>query len=176
MRTAIGVVFSAVSLAACGGGDKWLPQDIDRDAALEQLGDAGYARVCSAFEDYVREQYRDSHLVQAVCLAHGVQTASDAVTCGETVTACTETMPPAAEAVLDSLLAQGQCSFIEIEPTGCQATVKQLSACLDAVEGKISSVKFGLTCAAVGEPVPQDWWKIPMPGECAALRTLCPKA
>lgn len=111
-----------------------------------------------------------------MCLAHAVQTASDAVSCGETVTACTETLPPVAESVLNQILAQGNCSFIEVEPTGCQATVAQLGACLDAVEQRISSVKFGLTCAAVGETVPQDWWKIPTPPECAAIKALCPKA
>ena len=57
-------------LVACGSSHSdWVPSDVDTDQTLDRLGDSGYARVCSAFEDYVRDQYRSNYLIKAACTA-----------------------------------------------------------------------------------------------------------
>jgi len=176
MRHSTLVVLLAMPMSLLGcSKTTWVPEDIDRDATVKALGDAGYQRLCSAFEGYIRDEYRSSYLIQAVCLAHGVQTTHSAVECGYAVQQCTDTLPPAAEALLQSILAQASCSAAEANPTGCSATVAQLLACLDALEDKLAAVKFGLACAAAGEPVDPNWWRIPPPAECLAIRSICPR-
>jgi hypothetical protein len=154
---------------------EWMPSDVDRNETMSALGSAGYSKVCSAFEGYIRDQYSSSHLIQAVCLAHGVQTTETAVACGDAVQACTTTLPPAAESTLNSILAQARCSTASINPVGCAATVAQLEDCLDALEDKLDALKFGLTCAAVGQTVEADWWRISLPAACQSIKQLCPQ-
>jgi uncharacterized protein with beta-barrel porin domain len=174
----VGLAAATAVLAGCDARPPrgaWVPDDVALQAGLGTLGEAGYARLCSALEGYVRDTYRDSHLVQAVCLAHGVQTADTAVACGEAVQACTTSMPPAAEATLQAVLAQASCQALDMEPRGCAATVAQVKACADALEGRLDALKFGLACSAAGERVDPDWWRIRLPAACEELRTLCPR-
>ena len=151
-----------------------MPADIDRAATVDALGSAGYQRLCSAFESYVRDEYRSSYLIQAVCLAYGIETTQTAVACGDAVQACTSTLPPPAEALLQSILAQASCSSAGIQPTGCAATVAQLLACLEALEDKVAALKFSGVCAAAGQPIDPDWWRVSLPAACVQIRNLCP--
>lgn len=174
MQSRMLVLVMLVVCSGCNVVGGWMPADIDRKETLEALGSAGYQRLCSAFEGYIRDEYRSSYLIQAVCLAHGIQTTDTAVACGEAVQACRTTLPPSAEALLDSILAQASCSTVGVQPTGCSATVAQLAACLEALEDKVDALKFGGVCAAAGEPIDADWWRIALPAACTAIRELCP--
>jgi hypothetical protein len=162
-------------LAACGGtsGGDWVPSDIDEQQTLDTIGSAGYSRLCSAFEDYVHDQYRSSYLVRAACTAHAIDTTTDAVACGEALDDCLDTLPPAVDSQLDSILAQASCSRVSITPTGCSAKVSQVKACLDALGDQLDEIELAATCAAVGSPVPSDWWMIDTPSACTSLSADC---
>jgi len=162
-------------LVACGSSHSdWVPSDVDTDQTLDRLGDSGYARVCSAFEDYVRDQYRSNYLIKAACTADALANTSDAVACGESVDACLDTLPPPVEAQLDAILDQAGCNALDVfSPTGCAAKVSELTACLDALGAALDRIELSATCAAFGSPVPEDWWMIPLPAECSALSAEC---
>ena len=163
-------------LVLCAGcsNASWIPDDLDRDAALSAVGAAGYQRLCSAFDSYVREEYAGNYFVQAVCLAHGVTSTDDAQACADTVQSCTQTLPGPAESVLNQILDQASCQRLNIDPTGCSATVAQVSACLEAMESGMKNVQFELTCAAAGQSIDPNWWQVQLPAECEAIRAICP--
>lgn len=169
--------FALIVLIGCqsGGGSSsdWVPDDIDEQQTLDRLGSAGYAKLCSAFSDYVHDQYRSNYLVKAACTAHALQTTTDAVMCGETLDACLGTLPPVVDQQLNMILAQASCPAAGIDPATCGAKVSALTACLDALGEKVDQVMLSLTCAAFGSPVPANWWMIDEPAECAALRSGC---
>lgn len=162
-------------LVGCGSSSQgdWVPPDIDEQQTLDRLGSAGYAKLCSAFADYVHDQYRSSYLVKAACTAHALQTTSDAVMCGEELDRCLDTLPPVVDQQLNTILAQASCSAAMIDPTTCTSKVGALKACLDALGEKVDQIELSLTCAAFGSPVPPDWWMIDEPAECAVLRSEC---
>jgi hypothetical protein len=163
-------------LGACGSqrSADWVPDDIDTDQTVDRLGDAGYARVCSAFEDYVRDQYRSSYLVQAACTAHALETTADAAECGDAVDTCLDTLPREVETELQRILDQAGCNALTtFTPTGCAAKVSELTACLDALGEELDRIELSATCAAFGSPVPADWWMIPLPAECSSLQAGC---
>jgi hypothetical protein len=162
-------------IAGCqsGSSSDWVPDDIDEQQTLDRLGSAGYAKLCSAFADYVHEQYRSIYLIKAACTAHALETTQDAVACGEALETCLDTLPPVVEQQLDSILAQASCSAAAIDPTTCSNRVLALKACLDALGEEVDQLELSATCAAFGSPVPADWWMIDEPAECAALRSGC---
>lgn len=172
-------VVSALALTGCpsssGGGDdtSWVPSDIDEQATLDQIGSAGYAKLCGAFEDYVHDTYRSQLLVKAACTAHALQTTTDAVTCGAELDACLDTLPPVVDQQLEQILAQASCTRLGVDPNGCPSTVSAVKACLDALGDLVDQVQLSATCAAFGSPVPSDWWMISEPSACASLRTGC---
>jgi len=161
-------------LLGCSGSN-WVPQDLEEDEELQAVGAAGYQRLCSAFEGYIRDEYEASHVIQAVCLAHGIQTTTTASACGDAVNACTDNLPPSAEATLQEILAQASCNTLGVDPVGCAATVADAKACLDGLEDQLDEVKFSLVCTAAGETFDDAWWHIDLPPQCQALRTLCPE-
>jgi hypothetical protein len=163
----------ALAIGCQSGSDDWVPPDIDEQQTLDRLGSAGYAKLCSAFADYVHDQYRSNYLVKAACTAHALKTTPDAVACGEELERCLDTLPPVVDQQLTSILAQASCSAAEIDPTMCSSKVSALTACLDALGNKVDEIEMSLTCAAFGSPVPETWWQIDEPAECAALRTGC---
>lgn len=173
MRTAAARLGIACAALACSGGG-WLPADIQRSETLSALGASGYARLCSAFEDYVRDEYRSSYLIQAVCVAYGIQTTSSAQACGDTASVCVNTLPPPAESTLNAILRQASCDTIAVEPAGCAATVAELTACLDALSDKVENIKLTATCAVAGEPLADTWWRLSLPAQCQAIRSRCP--
>ena len=164
-------------LAACSStstpSDDWLPSDVDENATVDAIGDAAFAKLCSAFEDYVRDTYRSNKLVQLACTANALDTTTDAVACGESIDDCLNTLPPVVEQQLDQILDQAGCSALSIAPSGCLAKVAELKGCLDALGEQIDTIELELTCAAVGSPVPDDWWMIDPPAECTSITTDC---
>ena len=166
-----------ILLAACrtsaSTAKDWVPSDIDENATLDRIGAAGYQKLCDAFEDYVRDMYRSDYLVKAACTANALQTTTDAVACGESVNMCLNTLPAPVEMQLDRILAQAHCSAVSVTPTGCLAKVAEMKACLDALGEQVDKIMFSLTCAAIGSPVPEDWWKISPPAACTSLSTRC---
>lgn len=164
-----------IGLAGCSSssGSDWVPEDIDQKQAVNQLGAAGYARLCSAFDDYVHDQYRSSYLVKAACTAHALETTQDAIACGEAVNECLDTLPPVVDDQLNRILAQASCSTAAIDPATCQSKVSAVKACLDALGEKVDDIMLSVTCAAFGSPVPSNWWVIQQPPECEALRSGC---
>jgi hypothetical protein len=164
-----------ILFAACkpGGSGDWVPDDIDEEATLDAIGAAGYGRVCAAFSDFVHDQYRSNYLVQAVCTAHGIRTSTDAGACAEAIDACLDTLPPSVESELDAILNQASCPTVGITPDGCSSTVSELTSCLDDLGGSLETLQFGLTCAAAGQPVPSDWWRIVIPSSCQSLQASC---
>jgi len=183
--TSFGFAFSAsvalMMLPACPsssgddtpGPSSWVPSDIDEQATLEQIGSAGYARLCNAFDDYVHDTYRSQLLVKAACTAHALETTTDAAMCGEELDTCLDTLPPVVQQQLDQILAQASCTQVGIAPNGCSSKVSALKGCLDALGDLVDQVELSATCAAFGSPVPNDWWVIDEPAACAALRTGC---
>jgi hypothetical protein len=168
----------SIVLAACGGssGDslaEWVPDDVDSSATVDRLGAAGFARVCTAFDDYVRDTYRSNVLIQAACTAHAVETTADAVACGATLESCLDTLPPVVEEELDAILDQAGCTALGVEPTGCSSTVSAFTDCLDALGAQLDTIELSLTCAAAGSPVPEDWYLIEAPEECYAIIRGC---
>lgn len=167
-------IFVCVVGCNSGGADHdWVPPDIDEQQTLDRLGAAGYQKLCGAFADYVHDQYRSNYLVKAACTAHALQNTTDAVMCGESVDMCLDTLPPVVDQQLNMILAQASCSAAAIDPTLCSSPVSALTACLDALGDKVDELELSLTCAAFGSPVPQDWWMVDEPAECAALRAGC---
>lgn len=163
-----------VVMAACSGGSSdWVPADIDERQTLMQLGNAGYGRLCSAFEDYVHDQYRSSYLIKAVCTAHAIETTTDAVACGAAVDDCLDTLPPVVQTQLDQILAQASCTRVAIDASSCPSTVSRLKGCLDALGDKVDELQLAATCAAAGSPVPDSWWMISEPAECTSLQSDC---
>jgi hypothetical protein len=174
------VSLSSLSLAACGSNtpdpSDWFPEDIDQDATLDALGDAGLGQVCSAFSDFVHDQYRSNYLVQAVCTAHAIRTTTDAIACADATEACLDELPPAVDAELDAILDQASCPALGVEAEGCPSTVSALKACLDALGSSITRLQFTLTCAAAGEPIPENWSELVIPASCMALQDGCTPA
>jgi hypothetical protein len=164
-------------LVACGSSrssvEDWVPPDIDTDQTVDRLGAAGFAKLCGAFEDYVRDTYRSNRLIQAACTAEALQTTTDAISCGESVDACLDALPPVVESQLQQVLAQAGCSALGIAQGGCASKVSALTACLDALGAQLDTVELALTCAAFGSPVPDDWWMIDPPAECTAIASSC---
>jgi hypothetical protein len=162
-------------VVGCGSSsqDDWVPPDIDEQQTLDRLGSAGYAKLCSAFSDYVHDKYRSDYLVKAACTAHALETTSDAVECGEALDMCLGTLPPVVDQQLDSILAQASCTAAAIDPATCSSKVSALTACLDAISARMDQIELSLTCAAFGSPVPDDWWRVEEPAECVALRSGC---
>jgi hypothetical protein len=168
-------------LAACNSASNidppdphdWVPEHIDLDATVATIGDAAYGELCNAFENYVRETYASNHLIQLVCTADAIETTSDAVACANQADACLDTLPAPVEAELQMILDQAGCNALAINQNACVAKVKELKACLDALGDEVGTLELGLTCAAFGEPVPDDWWMIPPPDECTTNTTEC---
>lgn len=166
-----------VLLAACGSTSStpsgWVPSDIEENQTLDRIGAAGYAKLCSAFENYVRDRYRSDRLLQAACTANALQTTTDAVSCGTAVDMCLDMLPPAVEMQLQRILAQASCSMVAVQPSGCQSTVSQMKTCLDALGTQVDRIMLSLTCAAFGSPVPADWWMIQPPAACDTIASQC---
>lgn len=164
-----------VLAAACNGGTSgvWVPADIDERQTLMQVGNAGYTRLCAAFEDYVHDQYRSSYLIKAACTAHAIETTTDAIACGAAVDDCLDSLPPVVQTQLDQILAQASCTKVAIDASTCPSTVSRLKACLDALGDKLDELELAATCAAAGSPVPDGWWMIAEPAECASLQADC---
>lgn len=165
-----------VLLAACGSTSSpsdWVPADLEENQTLDRIGSAGYAKLCDAFEDYVRDRYRSDRLLQAACTANALQTTTDAVACGASVDMCLDMLPPAVEAQLQRILAQASCTNVAVQPGGCQSTVSQMKSCLDALGTQVDRIMLSLTCAAFGSPVPEDWWMIDAPAACDTIASQC---
>jgi hypothetical protein len=168
-------VIVIVALAACSSSasDDWVPPDIDEAQTLDRLGTAGYQRLCVAFDDYVRDEYRSNRLIQAACTVHALDTTTDAIACGQAVDACLDDLPPVVESSLEMILDQAGCSAVAASPTGCASPVSALTECLDALGSQLDQIELSITCAAFGSPVPADWWRISPPSACTAIATGC---
>lgn len=168
-------ILVALSLAACGdGGDgDWVPADIDEAQTLDRLGAAGYARLCSAFDGYVRDTYRSNTLIRAACTAHALETTPDAAACGAALDACLDDLPPVVEDQLASILAQADCSAVDLMQNGCSSPVSALTTCLDDLGTQLDQIELSVTCAAFGSPVPPSWWRISPPASCSSLGASC---
>ena len=172
MRVLLSV--TALLWAACGGEHgSWIPDDLDTSTTIDRLGAAGYARLCDAFAEHVRDQYRSDRLVQAACVAHALDTTIDAVACGEASRACIEEVPAEVETLISLALGEAGCSMVPIDPAACGASVSSLTRCLDAMGQRVDAAQYGLACAALGSPVPPDWYMLDLPAECAALGDQC---
>lgn len=151
----------------------WVPEDIDIDAAIDTLGTAGFAKLCGAFEDYVRDMFRSNRLIQLACTAEALDTTADAEACALSIDACVNMLPPAVESQLDTILDQAGCAALDVVPSGCPSPVSALKGCLDALSAQLDLIELELTCAAIGSPVPDDWWMIDPPAACMQLQEAC---
>ncbi len=168
-------LLALLATPACGGGGGggWLPDDLESSQTLDDIGDAGYQRLCSAFDDWAHDQYRSDYLVQAVCTAQGIQNTDTASACGDYVQTCIDSPPAEAEAMLDQIMSQAGCSAVAVEPSGCTATVGQVQECLDMLGAEIEAIQFTLTCAAAGQTLDPGWWQIQTPPVCTEIGSLC---
>ena len=172
MRNAVMVVSV---LAACGGGGdgEWVPPDVDKDETIDKLGAAGYAKLCSEFDSYVRDMYRSNKLIQAACTVHALETTTNATECGDALAACLDDLPPAVESSLMSILAQASCTNVGVMQSGCTSPVSALTTCLDDLGAQLDTLQLSATCAAFGSPVPPSWWRISPPASCSSLASGC---
>lgn len=164
------LLLAALSLTACkeGAGD-WVPDDVDESETIDKLGAAGYAKVCSAFDDFVRDQYRTNLLVRAACTAQALRSTETTAECADSIEACVNDIPQVVESQLTMILAQASCPAVGVMTAGCSSPVSALTTCLDDLGAQLDNVKLQLTCAALGTPVPEDWYKISPPASCTAL-------
>lgn len=168
------LLLSALSLAACNGtSDDWVPSDVDESETIDKLGDAGYGKVCSAFDDFVRDQYRTNLLVRAACTAQALRSTETTAECADSIDDCVNDIPAVVESQLEMILAQASCPAIGVMTAGCSSPVSALTTCLDDLGAQLDNVKLQLTCAALGSPVPADWYKISPPASCTALASGC---
>jgi hypothetical protein len=168
------LLLSVLSLAACktSSGD-WVPSDVDESETLDKLGAAGYAKVCSSFDEYVRDVYRTNILVRAACTAQALQSTDTTTACADYIDDCVNDIPAVVETQLTMILAQANCSAVGVMTDGCSSPVSALTTCLDDLGAQLDNVKLQLTCAALGSMVPADWWKISPPSSCQALASGC---
>jgi len=165
-------VFLALACDEAQNAKDRFPADIQDSLTLEEIGAAGYRRICDSFADYMRDQYSSSHLVQAACLADAVSHGNTTNECSEALEGCIETPPPEVEATIDGILVQAGCGVVDIEPAACDSTVGALKSCLDALQSEISSIKYSLTCAAVGQ-TDVGWDVVMLPNACLNLSSDC---
>lgn len=161
-------------LAACQeGSDDWVPSDVDESETIDKLGAAGYAKVCSAFDEFVREQYRTNLLVRAACTAQALRSTETTAECADSIAACVNDIPQVVETQLAMILAQASCLAVGVMTAGCSSPISALTTCLDELGAQLDDIKLQLTCAALGSPVPDDWYRITPPASCTALASGC---
>ena len=172
--------FAAMLAVACGcsGGGTTselpkFPSDIDSGLTLDHVGEAGLREVCSTFETWLLDQYRSSHLTQLGCLARAVENTNDAVACGEQLKMCIDNPPAEIGVLVQDVIDQAGCGAFTVSASGCEATVSQVYVCLEALADEVDRVQHSVTCAAVGEPLPSDWWRLSLPGACSTLEAEC---
>lgn len=176
MRTPFRTVVSALAplgllLAACNPG--WVPRDVHPTERLEDVGNAGYRRICNAYEDHIREVYDDRKAEEMVCMAYAVKESDTRVGCEERMERCLDRMPEDAEDRLDDLLEEARCGRLDVSTSGCRVTVGELVTCLDAMEFELARVDVTMTCREVNASFDDDWWKIPLPQSCREIRDRC---
>jgi len=162
-----------LALAACKTSGDWVPADVDESETIDALGAAGYAKVCSAFDDFVRDQYRTNILIRAACTAQALQSTETTAACADYIDDCVNDIPAVVESQLSSILAQASCPAVGVMTNGCSSPVSALTTCLDDLGAQLDNIKLQLTCAALGSPVPSDWYKISPPSSCTALASGC---
>jgi hypothetical protein len=167
------LLLSVLALAACKSSDDWVPSDVDESETIDKLGAAGYAKVCSAFDDFVRDMYRTNVLVRAACTAQALQSTETTTECADYIDDCVNDIPAVVETQLQAILAQADCTAVGVMTDGCSSPVSALTTCLDDLGAQLDNVKLQLTCAALGSTVPPDWWKIMAPSSCTALASGC---
>jgi hypothetical protein len=170
------LVLGCLSISGCDettstASDKF-PDDIEDSITLDELGAAGYAKLCSTFEDYLYDQYSGSYFVQAMCTADAVENSADAESCGDSIETCLATPPPAIQSGIDSVLGQAGCSALLVDSEGCTATVRAAKQCLEDLESEVKNVRFTLTCAAFGQSL-DDWDVLELPASCMAIENNC---
>jgi hypothetical protein len=167
------IVVSGVS--ACGAGSDWFPSDVEENATLAAAGDAAATKVCSAFEDYLLDQYRGSLLVRVACTAMGVQNTETSAACGDYVDDCINNPPSEVTSTVSTIVASAGCGAVaDYESSGCSKTISDLRACLDAVEREVTELEYTITCALAGQPLPAGSLTIDQPAECASIENACP--
>ena len=164
------LLLAVLALAACKTtSDDWVPEEIDESQTIDKLGAAGYSKLCSSFDDFVRDQYRTNLLVRAACTAQALQSTETTTACADYIDACVNDIPAVVETQLTMILAQASCPAVGVMTVGCSSPVSALTTCLDDLGAQVDNVKLQLTCAALGSTVPADWWKISPPSSCTVL-------
>jgi len=168
------LLIAALAVTGCkeGAGD-WVPDDVDESETIDKLGAAGYAKVCSMFDEFVRDMYRTNLLVRAACTAQALRSTETTAACADSIDACVNDIPDVVESQLMAILAQASCPAVGVVQSGCSSPVSALTTCLDDLGAQLDDVKLQLTCAALGTPVPEDWYKISPPASCQALASGC---
>ena len=145
-------------LVACG-------DDSGNGSTTERITQAAYDQACSKAEEFLVSRYSGDYFVQALCTAAAVEGTTDAESCGQQLDDCINTPPPEIQAGIDAILAQGGCSLLSVNTATCSSTLGEIKACLDAIDGEVSSLKYTLTCAAAGQTL-DDWDLLSLPSEC----------
>jgi hypothetical protein len=149
---------AALVLVACG-------DESDNGSAKERITQAAYDQACSEAEDFLVSRYSGDYFVQALCTAAAVEGTTDAQACGQQLDDCINMPPPEIQAGIDAILAQGGCGLLSVNTATCSSTLGEIKACLDAIDGEVSSLKYTLTCAAAGQSL-DDWDLVSLPSEC----------
>ncbi|MBA3451516.1 MAG: hypothetical protein H0T42_00300 [Deltaproteobacteria bacterium] len=173
MTHRLSVVYVVALIACKTASDDWVPSDVDESETIDKLGAAGYAKVCSAFDDFVRDQYRTNLLVRAACTAQALQSTETTAECADYIDECVNDIPTVVETQLEMILDQASCPAVGVMTSGCSSPVSALTTCLDDLGAQVDNVKLQLTCAALGSTVPADWWRISPPASCTALASGC---
>jgi hypothetical protein len=151
----------------------WVPDEIDPAETVESIGTTAYGLLCDHFSSYVHELYSSQLLVRAACTMHALRTTTNMTECTEATDRCLGTLPGPVENELESILSQASCDTSGVLPSGCDAPVAELLACLGELRDEVEQIQMAATCAAFGPDVPDGWWRIAQPNSCIDLATQC---
>lgn len=137
--------------------------ELDQNRALSQLDESETAILCDQLLSKVEADTIDS-MVHVGCWMAGVLMTDAGVTCHDTYDACME------EPFLNTELT---CGFNGSALTTCEATVWELDACYDQLNGYYQTMaadgSCDLTVSEMAEVV-----SAPIPEPCQIVRDLCP--
>ncbi len=169
----LALIGAGPSACASEVATSWVPDEVDVEQTLESVGETTYGLLCDGFSSFVHELYSSQLLVRAACTMHALRTTTDMNECTEATENCLETLPTPVEQELESILEQASCDTSGVLPSGCDAPVAELVACLGELRDEVEKIQSAATCAAFGSDVPANWWRIAQPNSCIELATKC---
>ncbi len=144
----VGLVAAFVALAACGGDGPPFDTGLPEDEPANELGPAEAIAACEAYEDAVSDTFGPDDQEDVACTIAGV-----VVELGGFGTC---------ETTRDQCLASGEEEPVPVDfdcenalsfaPSGCEATVGELEACVNAFLGGVEALRARVSCGLANDP------------------------